>query len=200
MNFLVRVMILLTAIKADWPVFLFGRCPRVRGTRNFDANRYLGKWYQQSALPQIFQDSSDRCVTADYTPLSVGVIGVFNSGVDNKGVRSGVRGSAALTANTNRGELNVAFFSASPSSTADPNYIVLDTDYTTVAHVWSCTNFGFFHVPALWILSRESNPTVAFVNDQEEAAIDILRGFGYTKSIRRRLIKTKHNCNSDSVF
>jgi len=193
MNFLVWVTFLLAAIKADWPVFQWGRCPHVLGTPNFNANRYLKTWYQQSALPQVFQDSSDRCVTAEYTPLSEGMIAVYNSGVDSNGDRSGVNGAAALT-DSNRGELNVAFFST-PSSSADANYIVLDTDYTSFTYVWGCTNLGFFHVPALWILTRESNPTVAVVEEHEQEAIDILRGYGYTKSIQKKLLKTEHNCN-----
>jgi len=194
MNFLVWVTILLTAIKADWPVFLWGRCPsRVRGTPNFNVNRYLKRWYQQSALPQFYQDSSDRCVTAEYTPLSDRVIGVYNSAVDKNGDRSGVRGEAALTSKT-RGELNVAFFSTA-STKAKPNYIVLDTDYTSFTYIWGCSNVGFVHQASFWILTRESNPSVATVKHHENEAIKILRRFGYRRSFRKKLKKTVHNCD-----
>jgi len=194
MNFLVFVTFLLSAIQADWPAFIWGRCPSVVGTPNFNSVRYLKKWYQQSALPQIFQDSSQRCVTAEYTPLTDGIIGVYNSGVDEDGVRSGVTGAAVVTSTTNRGELNVAFFST-PSASADANYIVLDTDYTSFTYVWDCTNFGFFHVPALWIMTRDPNPTVESLEQHEQEAIDILKGFHYSKSIQNRLLTTEHNCD-----
>merc|ERR1719419_1470373 len=110
MTFLLWFSILLIAIKATWyiptgrindaPILPFG-CPNIPGTPNFDADRYLGQWYQLSAVPTIFQDSSDGCVWANYTSLADGLIGVHNSGVDANGIRSGIKGAAALIANTN---------------------------------------------------------------------------------------------------
>jgi len=193
MNFLVCVTVLLTAIYADMPLVLFGGCPNVAGTPNFNLTRYLGQWFQISSLPVIFQDSSDGCVLANYTTLSNGLIGVHNSAVNAQGIRSGITGAAALIKDTTRGELNVAFFMP-PSSTGPANYIVLDTDYTNFTYVWSCSDYVIFHIPALWIMNREYDHALGYIGSQEQAALDIIMSFGYTSYnamlIRQSFIKT----------
>merc|ERR1719317_291358 len=70
---------------------------------------------------------TDICVWAKYTMLPNGDIAVNNSAVD---LSTGVRTfSTAVAAVVRSGELDVQFYLPA-SSTAEPNYIVLDTDYT----------------------------------------------------------------------
>jgi len=193
------VLSTLTSIKADFPLFIFGdHCPTVSGVANFDANQYTGEWFQLSSLPFIFVSSADRCILANYTLLPNGNIGVDNSGINHwTGVRSGAEGEAALIDGNTKGELNVQFY-VSPSTTAEPNYFILDTDYVEYAYVWSCRSLFFAHIPQLWILNREPNRSPEYILQQEQAAIDILISFGYEDEHRvsnNMITTSQENCD-----
>jgi len=170
----------LSSIKADFPLFIWGEgCPSVTGTPKFEASKYLGVWYQLSALPFAFTKTSDRCVLANYTSLPDGNIGVNNTGIsESTGVRYGAVGEASLIDGDTNGELDVQFF-LKPSSTGSPNYFILDTDYEEYSLVWSCRSLYFAHVPQLWILNRQFNRPFEYIQQQQRNAIDILKGFGY---------------------
>jgi len=193
------ILITLTSIYADLPLFIFGdNCPTVGGVSRFDAKQYIGEWFQLSSLPFIFVNSADRCIVANYTLLPNGNIGVDNSAISHwTGERSGAEGEAALIEGNTKGELNVAFY-LSPSKTAEPNYIILDTDYDEYSYVWSCTDLFFAHIPQLWILNREPNRTSEYIIRQEQAAIKILRSFGYNDfvEVSKNMIETSQdNCD-----
>jgi len=179
MRVLLGVIISFATMKADMPLFIWGEeCPDVTGVSNFDVTSYTGRWFQLSALPFIFTNAEDTCVWANYNLLSNGNIAVNNSGIkQSTGERSGATGEAAAVENTS-GELDVQFFK-DPSSTADPNYIVLDTDYTEFTYVWSCNSNVFYHTPQLWILNREHDRNAEYTLLQQERALDILTDFGY---------------------
>jgi len=179
MRVLLGVIITFAAMKADNPLFVWGEgCPDVNGVSGFDVTSYTGRWFQLSALPFIFTNADDTCVWANYTLLSNGNIAVNNSGIkQSTGKRYGATGEAAVVEDTS-GELDVQFFKA-PSSTADPNYIVLDTDYTEFTYVWSCNGYFFFHAPQLWILNREHDRSAKYTLWQQKKALDILTDMGY---------------------
>jgi len=180
MSVLLSIFVTLTATKADFPLFIWGEgCPDVTGTANFDASKYLGVWYQLSALPFAFTSSTDRCVLANYTALADGNIGVNNSGISqSSGARYGAVGEASLIDGNTNGELDVQFF-LKPSTTGSPNYFILDTNYGEYTLVWSCRSLYFAHVPQLWILNRQFNRTLNYIQQQQRNALDILKGFGY---------------------
>jgi len=198
MNLLVWLMITFSSLKADFPVVIWGKgCPNVSGTSNFDISRYVGQWFQLTSLPFFFASTKDTCTWAKYTLLQNGNIGVNNTEIKN-GKRTGVVGEAAPIKNTS-GELDVEFFKT-PSTTAEPNYIVLDTDYTEFAYIWSCGSLSFAHTPMLWILNRGYNHTVEYVQQQAKNALDILEGFGYdsesiSKVWRSFVITNQTNCD-----
>jgi len=174
----------LVSLQAGLPVFIWGEnCPDVSGTPNFDVTRYTGQWFQLSALPFLFVSDDSTCVWAKYKLLSNGNVAVNNSGIKpSTGKRFEALGEAALTSST-AGELDVEFF-LKPKSTANANYIVLNTDYTEFTYVWSCQSYFNAHVPKLWILNRNYNQTLEYVHKQEQAAVEVLKGFGYgSKSI-----------------
>jgi len=163
---------------ADIPLTIWGEeCPDVTGVSNFDATSYTGQWFQLSALPLTF-NIDDTCVWAKYTLLSNGNIAVNNSGIrPSTGKRSFATGEAAVVQNTS-GELDVQFFK-DPSPTADPNYIVLDTNYTEFTYVWNCNSTVSYHTPQLWIMNREYDRNTEYTLLQLEEALDILTDFGY---------------------
>jgi len=193
------VLSTLTSIKADLPLFIVGgRCPPVSGVTNFDANQYIGEWFQLSSLPFIFVNSADRCILANYTSLPNGNIGVDNSGISHwTGIRSGAKGEAALIDGNTKGELNVQFY-VSPSTTAEPNYFILGTDYVEYTYVWSCRNMYFGYIPQLWILNRQPKRSATYIMQQEQAAIDILKSFGYKDGVKvesNMITTSQENCD-----
>lgn len=202
MNLLVWFMITLSSLKADFPVIIWGKgCPTVSGKENFDIQQYVGQWFQITALPFFFASSSDTCTWAKYTPLPNGNIAVNNTEIKN-GKRSGVAGEAAPIENRS-GELDVEFFKK-PSTTAESNYIILDTDYTEFAYIWSCGSLYFAHSPMLWILNRGYNHTEEYVKQQAKNALDIMESFGYdtdsVNTVWRRLVLTDQtNCDYTSA-
>ncbi|CAF87279.1 unnamed protein product [Tetraodon nigroviridis] len=67
---------LLSVLSAGAQLIKFGKCPKPDVQANFDATRYVGKWYEIQKLPTSFQKG--QCGTATYTAKSPGVIGVLN--------------------------------------------------------------------------------------------------------------------------
>merc|ERR1711920_1077725 len=113
------------------------------------------------------------------------------------GRRSGAVGEAALIDGNSGGELNVEFYE-SPSTTAEPNYFILDTDYEEYSYVWSCKSTYFAHIPQLWILNREHDRTSTYIMRQEQAAINILKSFGYNDDVQvsnNMITTSQDNCD-----
>lgn len=54
-----------------------GRCPEVNVVRNFDAQRYLGLWYEVEKYPFLFT-LGGKCITAEYGQNPNGTVSVFN--------------------------------------------------------------------------------------------------------------------------
>lgn len=55
----------------------FGGCSNVNVVQNFDANRYLGLWYEVKKYPFIFT-LGGKCITAEYGLNSNGTVSVLN--------------------------------------------------------------------------------------------------------------------------
>lgn len=54
-----------------------GQCPAINVVQNFDAQRYLGRWYEVEKYPFIFT-LGGRCVTANYDLNADQTVQVFN--------------------------------------------------------------------------------------------------------------------------
>lgn len=58
---------------------LFSGCPASPIMSNFDASRYVGKWYEIEKLSAGFEDNL-KCIYAVYTPVNSSFIQVQNNG------------------------------------------------------------------------------------------------------------------------
>ncbi|KAM4605233.1 apolipoprotein D-like [Polymixia lowei] len=139
---------LLSVLAANAQVIMPGKCPKPAVQENFDAARYLGKWYDIQKLPDIFQEG--ECSTATYSLKSPGVVGVLNRALLADGTINSITGYAKAKDPSEPAKLSVTFFEGSPPAP----YWVLSTDYKSYTLVYSCTDYGTFHVDFAWIMSR----------------------------------------------
>ena len=131
----------------------------IPAVRPFDAERYIGTWYEIARLPHSFERDMTR-VTAVYTARKDGGIDVLNSGWRD-GEHRTARGRARFRGDSTVGELEVSFFG--------PFYgqyriIALAPDYSSAMVTGSSRDY-------LWILARESTlPPETFRQYKEQAA------------------------------
>ena len=117
----------------------------VGAVRNFDPERYMGRWYEIARLPHYFERGMDF-VQAEYSRNPDGSIRVVNRGI-RQGKSRMIVGKAKLKnprGNPPTGELRVSFFGPFYS---DYRIIELAEDYHYAVVAGSGRNF-------LWILSR----------------------------------------------
>lgn len=116
----------------------------VTPVKNFNAERYLGTWYEVARLDHSFERGLEQ-VTAEYKMQEDGGIRVINRGVDaNSGEHKEAAGQAYFVNEPDEGHLKVSFFGPFYSS-----YVVyeLDEDY----------QYAFisgYNQDYLWLLSR----------------------------------------------
>lgn len=111
----------------------------------FEADRYLGKWYEIARLDHVFERGLDH-VTADYAKQPNGAIAVVNRGYDAKKQRwREARGVARFREASTVGSLKVTFFWP---FTGGYHVIALDRDYQWALVAGPSRNY-------LWILARE---------------------------------------------
>uniref|UniRef100_A0A8D3AZ27 Apolipoprotein D n=1 Tax=Scophthalmus maximus TaxID=52904 RepID=A0A8D3AZ27_SCOMX len=144
---------LLSVLAASAQILKFGKCPKPAVQANFDATKYIGRWYEIQKLPTAFQKG--ECGTATYSLKSPGVIGVLNRELLNDGTTNSIVGSAKAKNPAEPAKLEVSFFETSPPGP----YWVLSSDYEGHSLVYGCTDFGLFRMEFSWILSRE--PTLS---------------------------------------
>ncbi len=133
----------------------------------FDAQRYLGTWYEIARLDHSFERGLQN-VSASYSFRDDGSIRVINRGFNSaKGVSKDVEGTAKFVGPDDTGHLKVSFFGPFYSS-----YVVfsLDQEYQ-VAYV------SGYNQNYLWLLAR--TPTVSapekarFVSAAKERGFDV---------------------------
>ncbi|CAG9796968.1 unnamed protein product [Diatraea saccharalis] len=172
MSLLQEIVVFLCGFILSWrlvaaQVFLPGGCPNVEVVTDFRPSEYLGKWYEAERYFFIFE-LGGKCVTATYTDLGNGTVGVYNSNYNTiTGKQSGINGTATLS-DPSVAKLAVRFPSV-PGNFAAP-YWVVDTDYTSYALVWSCNDFRILHTVTSWILTREQRPSSDVLNKAYAAA------------------------------
>uniref|UniRef100_A0A3B3I0H6 Apolipoprotein D n=1 Tax=Oryzias latipes TaxID=8090 RepID=A0A3B3I0H6_ORYLA len=101
-------MTLLLAFAANAQVFKAGKCPTPAVQANFDASKYLGRWFEIQRLPTSFQVG--QCSTAFYTPKAPGVIEVLNSERLDDGTVNSIVGSAKVKDPAEPAKLEVSFY------------------------------------------------------------------------------------------
>jgi len=152
-----------------------GSCPNVRGIPNFEPSKYLGSWYEYENTFEIYQ-IGQKCVRATYTEQGPTQVGVFNEGISTiTGRYSNIEGNAKLTnPSSGRAELKVAF-DVVPFGQGgnEPNYFVVDTDYTTYSIVYNCNPKLFLKKESLWLLTRQQKPSTSLVQRAHRKMIDL---------------------------
>lgn len=113
--------------------------------QGFDADKYLGTWYEIARLDHRFERGMDN-VVAQYSLKENGKIRVLNSGYREKNQEwKSAEGVAKFRGDENKGALKVSFFGPFYSPY---NVIALDDDYQYALVVGNSLKY-------LWILSRE---------------------------------------------
>jgi len=173
MKVLLTVLVACVGVHSTGAQLIFkGSCPKQNVQQNFNPNRYAGIWYEYSNYFATFQIKQD-CVTATYSIVSniQNGVKVVNAGRLLGGLANSLNGSAYLTDPSKKeGKLFVSFnmgggAPSPPPPGTQPNYWVLDTDYTTFTIVWTCNDkLGVFNTQILWILTRERSPNQATID------------------------------------
>ena len=134
-------------------MFLLSSCVTkpadIKPVKNFDTNKYLGKWYEIARFDNWFEKGLTD-VTAEYSLNPNGTIKVINSGINPKtGKRDYAKGIAKFVGDKDIGYLKVSFFRPFYGA-----YVVfgLDNDYQNAYIVGNDKSY-------LWLLSR--TPTVS---------------------------------------
>ncbi|KAM9350198.1 apolipoprotein D-like [Symphorus nematophorus] len=172
---------LLSVLAASAQVIRFGKCPKPAVQANFDATRYVGKWYEIQKLPTAFQKG--ECGTATYSTKSPGVLRVFNRELLDDGTINSIIGQAKPKDPAEPAKLLVSFDDI-PSPPGP--YWVLSTDYDGHSLVYGCTDFGLFRMELSWILSRE--PTLS--QETIEQLYSILSSAGVNVD---KMVPTNHD-------
>ncbi len=131
---------------------LFAGCTgipeQVEPIRNFDAQRYLGTWYEIARLDHSFERGLSH-VSAEYSPREGGGIRVLNRGYKaSKGRWKDAEGKAYSVGDPQLGHLKVSFFGPFYAS-----YVIFDLDPGYRTAFVSGNTHGY-----LWLLSR--TPTI----------------------------------------
>ena len=136
-------------VKYNKKLIMGNTCDYPAPLQNFNAPAYMGNWYGQQHVAGFNNQPDDYgCVQAIYSGLdtSNGKFTVANSIQDSKfGPRTGVTGTGQCP---NSGQCKVAFYGSMPRS---PNYLIVDTDYSSYSIVYSC---GWFS-NSLFLITRE---------------------------------------------
>lgn len=130
-------------------VSCLGKPDKVNPVANFQADKYLGTWYEIARLDYYHEKGLNQ-VTATYSLRDDGGIKIFNRGyLSEKGRWQESEGKAYFVENKNTGYLKVSFFGPFYSS-----YIIFDLDPSYQYSLVTGSNKSY-----LWILAR--TPTIS---------------------------------------
>jgi len=130
-------------------LLLLGGClgtpPGVKPVGNFDAQRYLGSWYEIARLDHVFERGLDG-VTATYTLNDDGSVRVLNRGYRTKKSEwAEAEGVARFVGDDTTGHLKVSFFGPFSSS-----YVVFELDHDNYDYAFVSGYSNSY----LWLLAR----------------------------------------------
>lgn len=130
------------------PLFLVG-CASTRDlevVENFDADRYMGVWYETARFPHRFEKGMSA-VSATYSINDDGTINVLNKGyVDAKEEWKDIEGVAKFKGDPDVGWLKVSFFKPFYAS-----YKIVHLNEAYTRAIVTGPSYGY-----LWILSRDA--------------------------------------------
>ncbi len=151
-------------------LMLFNSCTyipeNVQPIDNFEANRYLGTWYEIARTENHFEKDMDN-ISAHYSLKNNGDINVFNTGFNiEKNEWKSVNGTAKFRDSKTTAALKVSFFGPFYSGY---NVIALDADYKYALIAGKDLEY-------LWVLSREKTIPdeilQAYLNKAQEIGYD----------------------------
>jgi len=120
----------------------------VQAVNGFDAERYLGRWYEVARLDHSFERGLDN-ISATYTSRDDGGIDVLNRGYDRaEGQWREARGRARFVGPRDVAMLEVSFFGPFYGGY---NVVALDPDYQLSLVAGPTRKY-------LWILARRPDP------------------------------------------
>ena len=144
----------------------------VEAVGGFDAERYLGRWYEIARLDHRFERGLDS-ISATYTARADGGIDVLNRGYDRAaGEWREARGRARFVGPRDVAMLEVSFFGPFYGGY---NVVALDPDYQLALVAGPTRNY-------LWILARQPDPPREAVERMVERAREL--GFDTDALIR----------------
>ncbi len=128
--------------------------------KNVEIERYVGKWYTITTLPQFFSLNC-KGQTAEYEILAPGKISVLNTCIKRSGKTRTINGQAVVTNPKSNAELEVtfnSFFTRLFKVKGEYIIIKLDPNYEHVM-------VGTSSRKSLWIMSRTPNMPKKLVNE-----------------------------------
>lgn len=132
---------------------------------NFDAQRYLGKWYEIARFDFFFEKNMDN-TTAEYSLNKDNTLTVINRGYNYKKDKwTEAKGKAKFIGSPDVASLKVSFFGPFYSPY---NVIALDKEYKYALVVGKDTDY-------IWLLSR----TTTMPEEVKKRYLDMARSLGY---------------------
>lgn len=117
----------------------------VMPVQDFEADRYLGRWYEIARLDHSFERDLKN-VTAEYAWREDGSVRVFNRGYDTKDQQwNEIEGKASFVGPDSEAHLKVSFFGPFYAS-----YVVFDLERDSYDHAF----VSGFNRDYLWLLAR----------------------------------------------
>lgn len=154
-----------------------GRPENIVPVNNFEATRYLGKWYEIARLDHSFERGLSH-VTADYSLRQDGGLKVLNRGYKDADAKwKEAEGKAYFVDKKDVGYLKVSFFGPFYGS-----YIVFDLDQQD----YSYSMISGPDKSYLWLLSRTPTMDPAL----QQRLVEKAQGLGFDTS---KLIYVKQN-------
>jgi len=154
----------------------------VEPVKNFQIEKYLGKWYEIARLDHSFE-SGLTSVSAEYSPRSDGGVRVINRGFSKKENRwKEIEGRAYFVRGRDEGFLKVSFFGPFYGS-----YVIMELDRDNDSYALVCGPDKSY----LWILARapQLDATVT------KRLVDKAAALGFAT---QRLIFVGHDTGSSS--
>lgn len=166
MNLGKRFWAIATVTASVWLTACTGVPENVKPVSDFDAERYLGTWYEVARLPHSFEEGLSQ-VTAEYSLMDDGNIRVVNAGYNaESGEWDRAEGVAKFVEGPDVGHLKVSFWGPFYASYV---VVLLDKDDYQYSLVTGPDK------DYLWLLSREKQ----LPDDVKEEMLKVAGDAGY---------------------
>ena len=157
-------------------VAAFGANTQLPTVDNVEVERYIGKWYAISALPQFF---TRKCLaqTAEYEILDPETVSVLNTCLKKKGKTKTIEGQAVIINKETNATLEVtfnSFWTRLFRVKGDYQILRLDENYDYVL-------VGSNNLKSLWIMSRVPSMPKEVYESYKQTAEEL--GFDVSKLI-----------------